>query len=72
MRLGVEIVKRAPVPKTALKPKSGTVMINRDRIGGVGLKFDGVRASGGGRFNELKRPVKRAVMVSDSSQMMGG
>ena len=39
-------------------------MINRERISGIGLKFDGVTARSGGRFNELKRPVKRAVMVS--------
>ena len=42
--LFVEIMKPPTVPKPALQHKAGTVMVDGDGVGGVGLQLDRVRA----------------------------
>lgn len=51
------------MPKAALNHEAGPIMVDRDRVGAVGLQFNRIRTGLGRRLEDGDRALEAAVMI---------
>jgi hypothetical protein len=62
--LAIEIVKPATVPRSAVDTEAGTIMVERDGVGRIGLQLNRIRPGCLGGIDEPDGAVDVAVVIA--------